>query len=123
MARKMTPQAEPQGNPVKALELVDSMVQDATEAIMAMAKAAQAMLALDAQSLMTVAELLTLIGDRCADVQNCVNYEAETCGANHTDDERRALSGRLYAQHQGGDPWLNQHHKQHHANIRNVMQP
>jgi len=99
MARKVTPQAEPQGNPVKALELVDEMVQDATEAIMALAKAAQAMLALDVHSLMTVDELLTLIVERCADVQNCVNWEAETCGANHVDDERSALSGRLYAQH------------------------
>lgn len=99
MATKVKPQAEPQANPVKVLESVDSMVQDATEAIMAMAKAAQAMLALDAQSLMTVSELLTLIGERCADVQNSVNYEAETCGANHIDEERRAVSGRLFAQH------------------------
>lgn len=99
MASKVKPQAEPQADPVKALELVDSMVQDATEAIMAMAKAAKSMLALDVQSLMTVAELLTLIHDRCADVQNCVNWEAETCGANHTEEERRAVSGRLYAQH------------------------
>lgn len=99
MTRRVTPQAEPQANPVKALELVDAMVQDATEAIMAMAKGAQAMLALDAQSLMTVSELLTMIFERCADVQNCVNYEAETCGANHIDEERRAMSGRLYAQH------------------------
>jgi hypothetical protein len=33
---------------------------------MAMAKAAKAMLALDAQSLMTVSELLTLIDDKAA---------------------------------------------------------
>lgn len=97
MATKVKQQAE--ANPVKSLELVDSMVQNATEAIMAMAKAAKAMLALDAQSLMTVAELLTLIDDKCADIQNCVNYEAETCGANHVDDERQDMSGRLYAQH------------------------
>ena len=99
MATRAKQQAEPQANPVRSLELVDSMAQDATEAIMVMAKAAKATLALDAQSLMMVAELLTLIGERCADVQNCVNYEAETCGANHVNDERRALSGRLYAQH------------------------
>lgn len=98
MATRVKHQAESQANPVKSLELVDSMVQDATEAIMAMAKAAKAMLALDVHSLITVDELLTLIHDRCADVQNCVNYEAETCGASHTEDERRALSDRLYAQ-------------------------
>lgn len=99
MATKVKPQAEPQANPVMMLESVDAMVQNATEAIMAMAKAAKVLLALDAQSLMTVSELLTLIGERCADVQNCVNWEAETCGANHVDEERRALSGRLYVQH------------------------
>lgn len=99
MVTRAKQQVEPQANPVKSLELVDEMVQDATEAIMAMAKAAKVLLALDAQSLITAAELLTMIGERCADVQNCVNYEAETCGANHVDDERRALSGRLYAQH------------------------
>lgn len=98
MATRVKQQVEPQANPVKSLELVDEMVQDATEAIMAMVKAAKTMLALDVHSLMTVDELLTLIQDRCADVQNCVNYEAETCGANHVDDDRRALSGRLYAQ-------------------------
>lgn len=99
MEPKVKSQAEPVTNPVNSLELVDSMVQDATEAIMAMVKAAKAMLALDAQSLMTVSELLTLIGERCADVQNCVNYEAETCGANHIDEERRAISTRLHDQH------------------------
>lgn len=99
MATRTKPQAEPQANPVEVLKSVDSMVQDATEAIMAMAKAAKVMLALDAHSLMAVGELLDLIGDRCADVQNCVNYEAETCGANHIDEERRALSARLCDQH------------------------
>ena len=57
------------------------------------------MLALNVPSVMAVGEWLTLIGERCADVQNYVNYEAETCGANHIDEERRDLSGRLYDQH------------------------
>lgn len=97
MATKVKSPTE--GNPVKSLEVIDSMVQDATEAIMAMVKAAKATLALDVQSLLTVSELLALIDDRCADVQNRVNYEAETCGANHIDIERRAMSSRLCAQH------------------------
>lgn len=85
--------------PVKVLEFVDSMVQDATEAIMAMAKASKTMLAMDVQSLMAVSELLTLIEEKCVDVQDRVNWYAETCGANHVDDERSTLSGRLDAQH------------------------
>lgn len=95
----MATKVKTQANSVKALESVDAMVQNATEAIMAMAKAAKAMLALDAESLMAVSELLTLIGERCADVQNCVNWEAETFEANHIDEERRAMSARLYDQY------------------------
>jgi hypothetical protein len=99
MASKVNTPAEPKANPVKSLELVDALVQEAAEAITALATAARAMLALDATSLLTVAELLKQIEHRASDVENCVNAEAETCGANYIDDHRCVLSDRLWGQH------------------------
>ena len=88
-------------DPLKVLNWIDSCVQGSTHSILALVTAAKGMLALDASALMTVSDLLDQIADKANDIQNSVNFDAESCGVNHRDDteERAVLRKRLFAQH------------------------
>ena len=89
----------PAPNPLEVLKWTDAAVQSTTHSIISLARAAKGLLALDAASLMTVADLLDQIDEKAHDIQNSVNYDAERCGVNYTDDERDKLSKKLHAQH------------------------
>lgn len=77
----------------------DAMTQGHTESICAAARAAQIMLALDANALLDVRQLLNVIIDKAGDLANCVNCLAEEAGANSIDERQREASARLWAQH------------------------
>jgi hypothetical protein len=70
---------------------------------MAIATAAQKMLALDASALMTVSTLLTQIHTVASMVQDHVAGEAENLMACYTDPDRDELRSRLSAQQNAFD--------------------
>jgi methyl-accepting chemotaxis protein len=82
-----------------SLELVDAMVQRSADSISALAKAAKKMLSLDADALMTVADLLDQIDTVADSLSDSVNNVAESHDSNHVDEHRRTLSKRLWDQH------------------------
>ena len=77
----------------------DALAQGAGQAIVAMAKAARHLLALDAGSLVLVRTLLCEIGQRAAALENDINAEAERNSANCIDKQERQEIGRLWDQH------------------------
>jgi len=81
-----------------ALNECDASVQAATEQIAAMARAASKMLALDADSLITVDTLLTAIFNLAMEVQDDVNCTAESQGANWKAEQPNEVSARLWKQ-------------------------
>ena len=81
----------------RALTDADARTQECTEAIVAMATAAQQMLALDASALLKVAAILGQVKNVADSLMNGVNRLAEDQGANWQDESK--LSQRLWEQH------------------------
>ena len=77
----------------------DAMTQGHTDAIAAAARAAKAMLALDASALTDVRTLLGVIITEAASLGDGINSLAEAAGANWVDQRERDACALLWAQH------------------------
>lgn len=80
----------------------DAMNQSATEAIAALADAAQGLLALNAPALIKVKTLLEEIRERANRHQDDINCLAERNGADYVGD--REFSSRIWAEHHKLNP-------------------
>lgn len=90
--------AESNHNALVTITDMDALTQSAADGIVAMTKAAQRMLELDAASLIAVANLLDEICARAQSLTDDINIMAEKHGANW-EREHRELSERLWKQH------------------------